>query len=249
MAAPSNDPPDPAAHAKPAEAASTAPPAPQEVVALVNAVLKPDHLMHVASFLDGFTLGRVLCVCKAWRELFSDDAVWREACAQLWDDVWGERLQNRVARYGGSWKRTFVEYPHVRFDGLYCLEHSYFRSSDDRRTMIKVSYFRFLRFFPNGKVLYALLPTEDRVEEHFGPRSRCADVRKGMYKLYSGGMHFLVDMGYVSLYMKLAFANSIRGPHYRLDVEEFTGVYPRTRETVKYRIPDAPFYFFAVAPY
>lgn len=54
------------------------------------------------------------------------------------------------APYRGSWKRMFLEHPHLRFEGLYVARNTYLRAGAvemrNTRSVHIVSYFRFFRW-------------------------------------------------------------------------------------------------------
>lgn len=63
----------------------------------------------------------------------------------------------------GSWRRLFLECPHLRFDGLYVSRNTYIRQGvsewkRDKGSCFLVTYFRYFRFFPDGTLLYRTSP-------------------------------------------------------------------------------------------
>lgn len=53
-------------------------------------------------------------------------------------------------RYRGSWRRMFLELPHIRFDGIYVARNTYIRTGvvewRNRYAAHLVSYFRYFRY-------------------------------------------------------------------------------------------------------
>lgn len=69
-----------------------------------------------------------------------------------------------------SWRRMFILRPRLRTNGFYCLRSLYSRAPNNdnfwepkRTQSVEVIYFRYLRFFNNGSVLYALSTVEPHV--------------------------------------------------------------------------------------
>lgn len=55
-----------------------------------------------------------------------------------------------------SWRRMFLDVPHVRFDGVYVARNTYIRIGavelHRSNTVHLACYYRYYRFFPNGQV-------------------------------------------------------------------------------------------------
>lgn len=65
--------------------------------------------------------------------------------------------------YRSSWRRLFLECPHLRFDGIYVSRNTYIRQGvsewkRDKGVCFLVTYFRYFRFFPDGTLLYRTSP-------------------------------------------------------------------------------------------
>ncbi|XP_065886479.1 F-box only protein 9-like [Dysidea avara] len=113
----------------------------------------------VSSDLHLQCLEQVSMVCKGFYLLARQPSIWRLACTKLWgrDCV--------PSSYGGSWRHMFITRPHPHFHGLYISECSYVRQGEaslDRfyRPFHTVVYYRYLRFFSNGRVLYLTSPED-----------------------------------------------------------------------------------------
>jgi len=71
--------------------------------------------------------------------------------------------EKEVLRYGESWRKMFMIRPRVRFNGVYISTCNYIRAgaSQSWNTPVHiVTYYRYLRFYPNGTVLSLLSTCE-----------------------------------------------------------------------------------------
>jgi len=67
------------------------------------------------------------------------------------------------APYYGSWRKMYLERPRLRFDGIYISTCNYMRPGIGQSwysPILMVTYYRYLRFFPNGTCL-SLLSTDE----------------------------------------------------------------------------------------
>ncbi|RPA94901.1 hypothetical protein L873DRAFT_1390243 [Choiromyces venosus 120613-1] len=71
--------------------------------------------------------------------------------------------ETELLKYGGSWRKMFMIRPRVRFNGIYISTCNYVRAgaSQSWNTPVYiVTYYRYLRFYPNGTVLSLLSSCE-----------------------------------------------------------------------------------------
>ncbi|KAL3678700.1 hypothetical protein R1sor_021656 [Riccia sorocarpa] len=107
------------------------------------------------------------------------------------DQMFGVHENERIVReaYGGSWKRMWVERPRVRFDGIYVSRNTYIRAGITewkiKNPVHLVCYYRYIRFYPAGKILYKTTPMKLReVAKYIQGRPSKADaVFVGRYNL------------------------------------------------------------------
>jgi len=114
-----------------------------------------------------------------------------------------------LPRFNHDWKRLFVELPHVRYDGLYILETIYWRPGgyglEQHQKILKITYYRVLRFFPGNKVLYALINGScDSAAVDFSNEASQI-VKHGHYKMSTRGVDLIVDCGHLTAKMVLSF--------------------------------------------
>lgn len=77
---------------------------------------------------------------------------WEPMCVQ----AYGENAGDSVGTYGG-WFQMFRERPAIRFDGVYASRSMYLRTGEHEGIswyppLIEVSYYRYIRFYPDGIV-------------------------------------------------------------------------------------------------
>lgn len=194
-----------------------------KVVCLLHEMLGFDHLISIFINFDGFFSSKLALVCKEWHRATMDTLCWQAWCAQVW---WRGRLQNQLSLYG-SYKDMFINRPHVRFDRLYMLERSWFRpagadSAMARGTVIKTGWYRYLRFRPQGKVLYTLTahPIRNLKESYRG-------CKVGQYIYHHGKLEMNIDMEYMDGFMQVEFVCPALGGlmHDGLKVCTYNAVY------------------------
>jgi hypothetical protein len=69
--------------------------------------------------------------------------------------------------FGGNWRRLFLEKPRPRVDGVYISGNSYVRKGQTEgsyhQPLFKVNYWRYLRFFGDGRVVVVCSPEKPKV--------------------------------------------------------------------------------------
>lgn len=192
----------------------------------IKQLLKEDHLFHIFSFLDGYGMAKASSVCHDWDHFGQDHTLWREYCAQLWEEHILSRLEGR---FGREWKKTFIKCPHIRFDGVYKLECATWRASeneDHRGKLLKNSYFRYVRFFPNYKVDFALLTVDKHAHDHF-QKHNTKHVKAGTWRYISNGVKVVVDLSHIESEMHLTYRTcEVLGANDHMTFAEFYGTSP-----------------------
>ncbi|XP_076301269.1 F-box only protein 9 [Lasioglossum baleicum] len=108
----------------------------------------------VSSELDMRSLEMFSRVCRGFYISARDSEIWRLACIR----AWGVNCGTYAPEYQ-CWREMYLLRPRLRYNGCYISKTSYIRhgenSFQDRfyRPWQLVEYFRYLRFFPEGKVL------------------------------------------------------------------------------------------------
>ncbi|KAL2609824.1 hypothetical protein R1flu_028397 [Riccia fluitans] len=151
----------------------------------------PDELLYeVFSRASPYALGVGACVCRKWRYAIRLPALWRGACLKAWQ-MFGVQENERIARvsYGGSWKRMWIERPRIRYDGIYVSRNTYIRQGitewKNKNPVHLVCYYRYIRFYPGGKILYKTSPLKLKEVAKYiqGRPSKVDAVFAGRYNL------------------------------------------------------------------
>ncbi|KAK4526202.1 hypothetical protein GAYE_SCF20G4116 [Galdieria yellowstonensis] len=126
--------------------------------------LSDDIIFQIFSRLSPSDLAACSRVCRRWNSLSFDPAHWKRICLETWPSGGYLEMLKSVMSYGGSWRRMFLERPHLRFDGVYISRHQYIRmgltEGKYKQPVFLVTYFRFLRFYPDGVCI--LLTSADK---------------------------------------------------------------------------------------
>ncbi|CAB4011541.1 F-box only 9-like, partial [Paramuricea clavata] len=114
----------------------------------------------VSQRLDLRSLERIAQVCKGFYALARDAEIWRLACIR----IWGVNLGSTVS-WNGSWREMYLKRAHVLCNGVYISKVSYTRPSEptfyQQYTPYQlIIYYRYLRFFTDGSVLFLTSPEE-----------------------------------------------------------------------------------------
>ncbi|EME30651.1 F-box protein 7 [Galdieria sulphuraria] len=116
--------------------------------------LSDDVMYQIFARLSPSDLAACSRVCRRWNSLSFDPAHWKRICMETWPSGGNVETMKSVVSYGGSWRRMFLERPHLRFDGVYISRHQYIRmgltEGKYKQPVFLVTYFRFLRFYPDG---------------------------------------------------------------------------------------------------
>jgi F-box protein 9 len=126
---------------------------PHEVIRyILHLVVLPD--------LDLHSLEQFSMVCKGFYMLARENYIWRKACERLWGDTTTETHAN--------WRELYITQPHVHFNGVYISRSSYVRHGEQSldkfyRPFHTVVYYRYLRFFSDGSVVYMTSPEDPLV--------------------------------------------------------------------------------------
>ncbi|KAI8471805.1 MAG: hypothetical protein J3K34DRAFT_384601 [Monoraphidium minutum] len=140
----------------------------EDSLALIQRVFTDEMMGTIFGRLGPYTLGRAACVCRCWRYLCRSPTLWEAAAREALSppahrDIAPAELHRTLAhKYSCSWRRMFLEVPHVRFDGVYVARNTYIRIGavelHRTNTVFLACYYRYYRFFPNGQMLYRTSP-------------------------------------------------------------------------------------------
>ncbi|ORY95569.1 hypothetical protein BCR43DRAFT_525282 [Syncephalastrum racemosum] len=207
-------------------------------------------------------IARFALVCKNFFLLTRSQSLWRFAAEHAFRTPRMTLDESRIKQasivklYSGQWNRMFIERPRVRYDGVYIATCHYLRPGTSENTWNQpvhlVTYYRYLRLFPDGTVLKYLSTDEP---EHV-VRLLTRDFSRR--QVFWG--HFDVDEeGTVAVEMKdplrprerftmsLRIKSTHRGRHNKLAWEEYSSVSQgREDDPYQYDLRMMKPYFFSV---
>ncbi|KAI8636253.1 hypothetical protein BD408DRAFT_426433 [Parasitella parasitica] len=109
------------------------------------------------------TMPSVALTCKRFFLLSRDPSIWQYACIRVFREPSMTLEQSRrfqldhVQKYNGHWLQMFIDRPRIRYDGIYISTCNYMRSGTleigSNQPFHFVTYYRYIRFFPNGTIL------------------------------------------------------------------------------------------------
>lgn len=109
----------------------------------------------VSNELDLKSMERFSRVCRGFYLLARDSEIWKRACVR----VWGVNVGHLKGSPFSSWRQMYINRHRVHFHGCYISRTSYLRYGENSfqdqfyRPMQLVEYYRYFRFFADGKVL------------------------------------------------------------------------------------------------
>ncbi|KAI8084144.1 uncharacterized protein B0P05DRAFT_636303 [Gilbertella persicaria] len=102
-------------------------------------------------------------VCKKFFLYTRDPSIWQYAAVRVFRQPSMTLEESRqeclkyVNTFDGNWMRMFIDRPRIRYDGVYISICHYIRPGTSETAWNKpihfVTYYRYLRFFPDGRIL------------------------------------------------------------------------------------------------
>lgn len=141
------------------------PAAQQTLLAPIQKMIPEELLLEIFRVANHpIAISRAACVCRQWRDVTSHESLWRTACLRAFK-MTGKEYNTRQVEitFGGSWKIMFLNRPRVRHDGFYVSRNTYIKPGERSmnckyKPVHLVCYFRYYRFFPEGRLLYRTTP-------------------------------------------------------------------------------------------
>ncbi|KAI0675714.1 hypothetical protein C8Q78DRAFT_964066 [Trametes maxima] len=227
----------------------------------------PDELLvMVLRLLDHTALERFGRVNRKARVVSLDASIWRPKVQrllkppQISDEEVFEAL---VLRYMTDYRRVYIEHPRVRYDGVYIAVCHYIRNGLGENVWVNhshlITYYRYLRFLPDGQVL-SLLANEElapaQVIPLLKPTLRTKGFFIGTWYLDGTEVHIddLLDPGSpetrYSFQMILDLHSRPLGRWNRLNFREYNSVHTGNGEAMPLALKnERPFWFSKVRSY
>ncbi|KAJ7916231.1 hypothetical protein B0H13DRAFT_2323506 [Mycena leptocephala] len=150
-------------------------------------VLPEELLILVIRKLDHTSIERFAAVSRKARVLSLDPAIWRELVVMSYKPPQIANLESLVSvvtQYHSDFRRVYIEHPRIRMDGVYIAVCHYVRPGLSENSWVNIShlitYHRYLRFFPDGKVL-SLLANEETTPAQLIPTLKPSLRKKGLF--------------------------------------------------------------------
>lgn len=205
------------------------------LLSLVEAKLGDDLLLQVLQRLPVSALGAVQCVCLQWRRVGCAPTLWRAACLEAFqshDLATNCRLLKQS--YQSCWRTMYLDRGHLRFDGVYVARNTYVRMGAVewrvKHAVHLVAYYRYLRFMPDGTILYRTSPdpVAKVARSLLHPSRRRQEAggggpQHGRFKLQDDGTVLLAlrfdHTASTEIRMRCTLRSTVRGANNRLDVQ------------------------------
>ncbi|OBZ73944.1 F-box protein pof7 [Grifola frondosa] len=147
----------------------------------------PDELLVlILRKLDPSAIERFATINRKARVVSLDSSIWKDFVRAIYkppqipDD---EDIESLVEGYMADYRRTYIEHPRLRFDGVYIAVCHYIRRGVNENAWVNIShlitYHRYLRFYPDGQVL-SLLATEELAPQQVIPLLKPTLRMKGL---------------------------------------------------------------------
>ncbi|KAI0033924.1 hypothetical protein K488DRAFT_77582 [Vararia minispora EC-137] len=227
----------------------------------------PDELLVLMlSYLEPSTIERFAIVSKKARVLTLDPGLWRPLVQAIYKppQISGdEGIDDILTLYDADYRRTYIEHPRVRLDGVYIAVNQYIRPGLSENRWVNVShlitYHRYLRFYPTGQVI-SLLANEDQEPQQIisvlKPSLRMKGFYIGTWRLEGTTVYVanLADPAVLdarhTFQMTLQLRSRPLGRWNRLDFREYESVNVEDGEVLPLPLKkERPFWFSKVRSY
>ncbi|KAK9464805.1 hypothetical protein V1512DRAFT_267484, partial [Lipomyces arxii] len=222
---------------------------------IVNLILRSLALMDLSSFT------RTTYVCKKLAFLgYSDSKLWQQLCMHTYPKMVYEDPvdENEAVRlWSDNWRLMFLERPRIMFNGIYissCNYQRYGRADSWNVPIHIVTYYRYLRFYPDGTII-SMLTTREPIEivPEFHRHLIRRDMFNGTWRMSIDGRVRIESQAPVVKYIflqELDVKSSGRGRHNRLSWVGFWSLNQATGDRFEFSLTrDKPFYFSRVLSY
>ncbi|KAJ1921214.1 hypothetical protein H4219_000813 [Mycoemilia scoparia] len=255
------------------------------------------RILKILAIIDIQAVGRASALCKKFVLITMDPDLWRFANIyshiniestrsisirhelaenQDNDEMLKERntyllqmniLKQQLPRYGLSWKKMYMQMPHIRYDGIYISTCCYIRPGSHDNGFFSpvhlVTYYRYLRFFHDGTCMKLLTPDEPKnVVKSIKWDSRTKGIQRGYYDIQYGeptqnsGQKVRIvvrdpSRGRMNFYIELAMSDTARGRHNKLNWINYSSINnDKDNDKVDYSLATfKPFFFSKVRSY
>jgi len=118
-------------------------------------VLPTEVLSKIFRFCDPESVDYCSRACRGWYLIARQQDLWKRFCFDAWSE-----FMDKYEKDCKNWRHLFIEWPRLRFDGIYYSKNIYIRAGDTEgryfQPIHQVYYFRYLRFFRDGRCVSAM---------------------------------------------------------------------------------------------
>ncbi|KAI9494642.1 hypothetical protein BDB00DRAFT_938186 [Zychaea mexicana] len=230
------------------------------------AKLPDEMLVHVLGHLVLYSIATMptfALVCKRFFLATRSASLWRHACEHMFRAPGMTLVQSRYYQaefvntlYDGYWLKMFIERPRLRYDGVYISVCQYIRPGTSESAWTQpvhlVTYYRYLRFFPDGSIVKYLSTDEPAdVIRLLTPEFARRQVFHGRFCLDDDSGQVAVDMRDKTrprdrFQMMLYIKGTSRGRHNKLGWLSYTSKKDGREDGTTYDLKLMRPYFFSV---
>lgn len=224
------------------------------------------HVLRHVVFDSVRSVHNFALVCKRFLLLTRAQSIWRPLCEHVYhthnipkdiSDQFQLDIVNRA--YSGNWLQMYIERPRIRFEGIYIATCHYLRPgiSDTawNQPIHLVTYYRYLRFFPDGTIIKYLSTDEPvHVVRNITKDFKAKQVFHGRYEIE--GNKVIVHMRDQEtrpterFQMSVNIKSTHRGRHNKLAWEEYVSWSDVRGDKTSYNLKHMkPYYFSVVRSY
>lgn len=168
--------------------------------------------------LDADAMG-YLCIVSKNNPFLPREMVYKQICERIYLNQ-TQKKKMEVQRWGGSFRMMLLHRPRLRTNGIYSLRTLYTKPysndafwEEKKLESVEVKFYRHLRFFDNGKVLYSLDVVDPWDAFRIFKRGTAVPkkVYEGTYTLAGHDVTLEIDCKYAIMFFRLILANGCDG--------------------------------------
>ncbi|KAI9295095.1 hypothetical protein K502DRAFT_341949 [Neoconidiobolus thromboides FSU 785] len=224
-------------------------------------------ILGMAMSKDLHSIGSFSSTCIKGLFLSRDKYLWYEYSKKLYNpntQLYIDFMKNELIpveqyvqqHFKNQWRFFLIEYPRIRFDGIYISTCYYIRQgiseSSFNRPIHMVTYYRYLRFFPDGTCIKRLTTDEpSQVVPNMKKESCYEDLFYGNFQLTKQGIDAQVTGRHrpnMEFMLNLELKSTSRGKHNKLNWIEYSSLFYSDLTTYSLK-QFKPFYFSKVRSY
>ncbi|RHZ84035.1 hypothetical protein Glove_86g126 [Diversispora epigaea] len=182
---------------------------------------------------DVTSLERFGLACKKFWLLSREASLWKYLCQKAYRDInlsyeASNLLQEEYLKlYDNDWRKMYIERPRIRFDGVCISKCHYLRPGSTEiswnQPIHLVTYFRYLRFYPDGTCISLLTTSEPKLlVKNFSYEYKSKGFMKGEWSFdeYNNILRITAidrDLSRIKFHMTFELRSTSRGKNNKLN--------------------------------